>query len=269
MRQLPGLNTRMMVEDINPSAFGFIPLSVGKTARQRIYPPANREFVASILHMERVIANTFGVPYSIVEKHTGNHSEAVDLENDLLRATCKMYADPVSTILENVSLLLFDPGESLDEILARFDHGSGPAVHIGAGDARVRAQMGALAAKGAEAWELRIVTMMSARECMLQYENGLLSHEAMIEFLTETTGYTADKFETRDVRPIMVPPELGGGAQGPGRKGRRRSRATERASSGRAGIRRRRGRGSGRSPVRTSAAACINHIYVHTICFLL
>jgi hypothetical protein len=217
-RPMRNIYTRMEIEDVNPSSFGFIPVPAGKTARQRTYPPANRDFVQSIMHMERVIVNAFGVPYSIVEKHTGNHSNAVDLENELLQATCKRYYDPVQAVLETVSILLFDGLDSVDEILARMDEQSAVSVaSMSKRDKQLRDELCAQAKALSEPPRLQVITTLAERNIELMYVNGVLTHDAYIDHMVIAHGCPREIFEKQDVRLIMREPETG--AHGPGHHG--------------------------------------------------
>jgi len=210
-RKMYRMWTRMRMTDVNPNNFGMIPLPAGKTARQRQYPPSNQDYVSIILHMGRLIVNAFGIPYSMMEAHTGNHSSAIDTEDARLQATCTQYRASLDEILDNVSAKLFnwayeEDGGGLPAILERVrEGGTVDDQHVSKKARLLVAELEKTSSEAEEPMCLRIVHTLPLRDVQRGYENGIFKHEALIESYGLSHGCAADMFETRDVRPIMNP----------------------------------------------------------------
>lgn len=59
-----------------------------------------------LLHMGRMVYTALGVPYSMVEKQTGNHANASDLERELLERSARAVRGPINAVLNLVSVAL-------------------------------------------------------------------------------------------------------------------------------------------------------------------
>lgn len=212
-----GMWTRMRVAEVNPNNVGIFPVRAGAVLRQRAYPPSNQDYCTAMLHMERVIVSAFGLAYSMVEAHTGNHSAAVDTENAQLQAACEQYRNDLAEMLETVSTHLFEwayeeGGGGISAILARMSPGD-TTTALSKKARLATTELERVSEAAGEPLSLRIVSTLPLQEVLRGYENGIFRHEALIECYGMARGCAPSMFETRDVRPIMTMQE------GPGHHG--------------------------------------------------
>jgi len=212
-----------VADDVNPSECNMQPVEPGVTARQRAALPGIADALPMELKNERKIYTAFGVPWAMVEEHTGAHTNTMDTDNNQLQQTTDAYIGPVQTILENVSMALFKQ-DTLQHVYEQLQKIGGRRQDISRGSKKDAAALEAVLKKtesGDEPLTLRVMTVMQRRHMQLLYENGLLKHNAYVEYLVSATKTPLGMFETRDVRPIMVEPEEAGGraAKGPGHHG--------------------------------------------------
>ena len=153
---------RVAVHDYDPSRIGYFRAPPDTKLVARAACQALPEFVATLLKFEREIFCKFGVPFSIVENHTGNHANVIDEERQALGRAVERYIVPVNQLLDDLSVLFI---------------GADSGVTI-------RARVG-----------------LSEQAVLKLYENGQYTHEAMIEFHRTRYGCSADDFG-EDPRPL-------------------------------------------------------------------
>ena len=194
-----------VADDVNPSECQMQPVEPGVTAKQRSALPGVSDAINMFMYNERQIYMAFGVPFTLVEEHTGAHTNTMDTDNNQLQQTCMRYVDPLQEILENVSIALFGK-DTLEKVYKKLVRRMDTALRGSKVDEKMRDKVFETTADGDEPLSLRVMTVTPARKMQLWYENGLLKHSAYIGYLVDTTQSARSMFETRDVRPIMIEP---------------------------------------------------------------
>jgi hypothetical protein len=109
-----------------------------------------------------------GIPYSVVENHTGNHANAVDLELNLLKKSIDGYLPYISMILRDLKCVFYGEDSS---------------------------------------FTIRLRPTISEINMLKLYENGLLAHKAMIDFYAKRYNCSPALFVSEDRRengPLAV-----------------------------------------------------------------
>lgn len=104
---IPGMISKLPITHPNPSRFGWQQLPPDIIPVPRTVP-ASPDFVTNALHLTRSIYQRFGLPYSQVEHHTGNHDEASEGERMQVWEAVEDIRPHVNQILHRASREIFD-----------------------------------------------------------------------------------------------------------------------------------------------------------------
>lgn len=204
---LPDLQTEMDFKEYGSAAATFIPVGIGRTAKQRNPVPESRLFPTNIVLLNQVIADAFQVPCRL-SSNVGEHRiEALDSENQRLYETGRMYIPVIQSVLDVVSHELLDP-VAVKKILKHY-------VDLRKG--RTEEEFPDLVTRMLTETKgpVRIVlgTTLDMRRAVQLFDNWFLTWDKMRDIMTRA-GYGAiETFEDEDPRLRIA--ELGG----PGRKG--------------------------------------------------
>lgn len=158
---LGGIVGRIAVADYDAGKIAAYTPPSDTTIVQKAFAPEFRGFTTTLLHFERSLFCAFGVPFSVVERHTGNHTNAIDLERELLSQSVSRYVGHINMMLGDIGRVMFG----------------------GIGECR-----------------LRLRTGLSEQRVLRLYTSGLYTQKAVMEYYVKNFKDVPEHFEKEDHR---------------------------------------------------------------------
>jgi hypothetical protein len=204
---LPLLPTEMAFEEYGTAAATFIPVGIGRTAKQRNPVPESRLFPTNLVLLNQVIADAFQVPCRL-SSHVGEHRiEALDSENQRLYETGRMYIPVIQSVLDVVSHELLDP-VAVKKIMKEYVD-----LRKGRTDEEFPLLVTRMLTEIKAPVRLGLGPTLDMRRALQLFDNWFLTWDKMRDIMARAGYGSTATFEQEDPRLRIA--EIGG----PGRKG--------------------------------------------------